>query len=123
MRLQISCVYTTSIIYTFCSYFLTLSIYSNPWIYRFFRLSKVDTGKRVGYLTLLTDSSPLRKQTFLAYFQKTRKEVLSAKNIKNKWKATGLWPKSIAKPLISPLLLENSNPAKETLKQASKTSI
>ena len=30
-------------------------------------------------------------------------------NIKAGWKATGLWPWNIAKPLLSPLLLENSN--------------
>jgi 4-hydroxybenzoate polyprenyltransferase len=74
--------------------------------------------KEVGYLTLLTDSSPLGKQNFLACYQKARREALSAKNIKNGWKATGLWPKSMAKPLMSPLLLENSNRAKETPQQA-----
>jgi 4-hydroxybenzoate polyprenyltransferase len=70
--------------------------------------------KEVGYLTLLTDSSPIGKQNFLACYQKARKEALAAKIIKNGWKATGLWPKSMAKPLMSPLLLENSNMAKKT---------
>jgi hypothetical protein len=79
--------------------------------------------KEVGYLTLLTDSSPLGKQNFLDCYQKARKEALSAKNIKNGWKATGLWPKSMAKPLMSPLLLENSNKTKETSKQASQSLI
>jgi 4-hydroxybenzoate polyprenyltransferase len=79
--------------------------------------------KEVRYLTLLTDSSLLGKQNFLACYQKAKKETLSAKNIKNGWKATGLWPKSIAKPLMSPLLLENSNMAKETPKQASQSLI
>jgi 4-hydroxybenzoate polyprenyltransferase len=79
--------------------------------------------KEVGYLTLLTDSSPLGKQNFLACYQKARKEALSAKNIKSGWKATGLWPKSIAKPLMSPLLLENSNMAKKTLSQPSQSLI
>lgn len=74
--------------------------------------------KEVGYLSLLTDSSLIGKQNFLACYQKARKEALSAKNIKSGWKATGLWPKSMANPLISPLLLENSNKAKDTLKQA-----
>ena len=77
--------------------------------------------QEVGYLTLLTDSSPIRKRNFLLCYQKARKEALSAKNIKNGWKATGLWPKSMAKPLMSPLLLENNNSAKETSKQASET--
>ena len=38
---------------------------------------------------------------------------MSTKNIKSGWKAAGLWPKYIAKPLLSPFLLENSNKAKE----------
>jgi hypothetical protein len=49
------------------------------------------------------------KQNFLSCYATARKEALSAKIIKAGWKATGLWPKSIAKPLLSPLLLENSN--------------
>ena len=46
--------------------------------------------KEVGYLTLLTDSSPIGKQNFLNCYQKARKEALSAKNIKSGWKATSL---------------------------------
>jgi 4-hydroxybenzoate polyprenyltransferase len=69
----------------------------------------------VGLLALLTDSSPIGKQNFLACYYKARNEALSAKIIKSGWKATGLWPKSIAKPLLSPLLLENSNAKKDTL--------
>jgi 4-hydroxybenzoate polyprenyltransferase len=63
----------------------------------------------------LTDSSPIGKQNFLACYYKARNEALSAKIIKAGWKATGLWPKSMAKPLLSPLLLENSNAKKDTL--------
>ncbi len=69
----------------------------------------------VGFLTLLTDSSPVGKQNFLACYYKARKEALSAQIIKAGWRATGLWPKSMAKPLLSPLLLENSNSKKDTL--------
>jgi hypothetical protein len=69
----------------------------------------------VSHLALLTDSSPIGKQNFLACYSKARKEALSAKIIKAGWKATGLWPKSMAKPLLSPLLLENSNSKKDTL--------
>jgi hypothetical protein len=68
----------------------------------------------VSNLALLTDSSPIGKQNFLACYCKARKEALSAKIIKAGWKATGLWPKSMAKPLLSPLLLENSNSKKDT---------
>ena len=69
-------------------------------------------------MTLLTDSSLIGKQNFLNCYQKARKEALSAKNIKSGWKATSLWPKSIGKPLMSPLLLENSNKAPETPKES-----
>ena len=68
----------------------------------------------VGNLSLLTDSSPVGKQNFLDCYQRARKEALSEEIIKNGWKATGLWPKNMAKPLISPLLLENSNSSKST---------
>jgi hypothetical protein len=74
----------------------------------------------VGFLALLTDSSPIGKQNFLTCYSKARKEALSAKIIKAGWQATGLWPKSMAKPLLSPLLLENSNIGKKTL-QASQS--
>ncbi len=40
---------------------------------------------------------------------KARKEIVIARNIKAGWKAGGLWPVSIAKPLMSRLLIENSN--------------
>ena len=74
----------------------------------------------VGFLALLTDSSPIGKQNFLTCYSKARKEALTAKIIKAGWKATGLWPKSMAKPLLSPLLLENSNIGKKSL-QASQS--
>lgn len=73
--------------------------------------------KEIGYLNLLTDSSPIGKQNFLICYQKARKEALSAGNIKGGWKATGLWPRCMAKPLMSPLLLENSNNTKRTSNQ------
>jgi hypothetical protein len=69
----------------------------------------------VGQLALLTDSSPIGKQNFLGCYCKARKEALTAKIIKAGWRATGLWPKSMAKPLLSPLLLENNNSKKDTL--------
>ena len=40
--------------------------------------------KELGYLMLLIDSSLIRKQNFLACYQKARKEALIAKNIKNR---------------------------------------
>ena len=67
-------------------------------------------------MSLLTDSSLIGKQDFLASYQKARKEAFSINNIKSGWKATGLWPKSMAKPLMSPLL--NSKKVKGIPKQA-----
>jgi len=69
--------------------------------------------KQLGYLNILTDSSPLGKQNFLLCYQKARKDALTISNIKSGWKASGLWPVSRAKPLMSHLLLENSNKSKE----------
>lgn len=74
--------------------------------------------KQVGFLSLLTDSSPVGKQNFLSCYQKAREQALTASNIKGGWKATGLWPVSVAKPLLSPLLLENSNKRKKDAKSA-----
>ena len=70
----------------------------------------------VSHLSLLTDSSLISKQNFLACYLKARKEALSAKIIKARWKASRLWLKSMAKPLMSPLLLKNSNTAQNTSK-------
>ncbi len=71
-------------------------------------------------MSLKTDSSLIGKQNFLDCYQRARKEALSEEIIKNGWKATGLWPKNMAKPLMSPLLLENSNSSKTTLEVTSQ---
>ncbi|KAF7889298.1 uncharacterized protein EAF01_010031 [Botrytis porri] len=60
-------------------------------------------------LSLLSDSSPIGKRNFLSCYQKARIEGLTIQNIKSGWQASGLWPKNMAKPLMSRLLLENSN--------------
>jgi hypothetical protein len=79
--------------------------------------------KQIGYLNLLTDSSPVGKQNFLLSYQKARKEALSMSNIKSGWKASGLWPVSSAKPLMSRLLLENSNQTKTKALEAQSTPV
>jgi hypothetical protein len=65
--------------------------------------------KQLSNLSLMTDSTPIGKRNFLLCYQKARKASLIALNIKAGWKATGLWPFNMAKPLMSRLLLENSN--------------
>jgi 4-hydroxybenzoate polyprenyltransferase len=61
----------------------------------------------------LTDSTPIGKCNFLQCYYKARINALTSKNIRAGWQATGLWPVNIAKPLMSRLLLENSNNSKQ----------
>jgi hypothetical protein len=63
------------------------------------------------------------KRNFFTCYQKARKEALSAKNIKSDWKAIDLWPKSMARPLMGSLLLENINKPRNTPNQASGSSV
>src|ERR1700709_1095383 len=60
-------------------------------------------------LSSLIDSTPVGKQNFLICYQIARQESITPSNIKSGWRTIGLWPVSIAKPLMSPLLIENSN--------------
>lgn len=57
----------------------------------------------------LTDSTAIGKRSFLDCYRRARLAGLTSQNIRSGWKATGLWPVTMAKPLLSPLLLENSN--------------
>jgi 4-hydroxybenzoate polyprenyltransferase len=57
----------------------------------------------------MIDSTPIGKRNFLICYLKARQESIIPSNIKAGWRTTGLWPVSMAKPLMSPLLLENSN--------------
>jgi hypothetical protein len=52
---------------------------------------------------------PIGKQHFLACYRKARISSLTIANIKAGWRALGLWPVNMSKPLINRLLLENSN--------------
>jgi len=74
---------------------------------------KTSYRKQVGILSLLTDSTPVGKRNFLRCYYKARLDALTARNIRSGWQATGLWPTNSAKPLMSRLLLENSNNSKE----------
>jgi hypothetical protein len=46
--------------------------------------------KEVGFLSLLTDSIPIRKRNFLRCYYKVRLNALTARNIKSRWQAAGL---------------------------------
>ncbi|KAM4057402.1 DDE superfamily endonuclease [Hirsutella rhossiliensis] len=63
------------------------------WLEKVFipRTQPPDPSERrllVGFLSLLTDSSPVGKQNFLSCYQKAREQALTVSNIKGGWKAT-----------------------------------
>ncbi|KAK1852830.1 transposase [Colletotrichum chrysophilum] len=69
--------------------------------------------KELGLLAEWDAGTVVGKRNFVICYGKARKAALTSKNIISGWKWTGLWPVSMARPLMSPLLLENtSTPAK-----------
>jgi hypothetical protein len=76
--------------------------------------------KQLGFLSLLTDSTPIGKRNFLHCYRKARISSLIAINIKSGWQASGLWPVRMAKPLMSRLLLENSNKSIDSISNTSR---
>ena len=80
--------------------------------------------KELQKLNSLIDSTPIGKRNFLVCYYKARQESITPSNIKAGWRTTGLWPVSVAKPLMSPLLLENSNKSTDpTLPKPQETPI
>ncbi|XP_044720144.1 DDE superfamily endonuclease domain-containing protein [Hirsutella rhossiliensis] len=69
--------------------FLTSSHVLQPLDLSVFSALKHYYRKQVGFLSLLTDSSPVGKQNFLSCYQKAREQALTVSNIKGGWKATG----------------------------------
>jgi len=65
--------------------------------------------KHLNNINTWAESTVVGKQLMLKCILRARQEALTAQNAKAGWKASGLWPVSIAKPLMSRLLLENSN--------------
>ena len=74
-----------------------------------FSILKRAYRKELQKLSSLLDSVPIGKRNFLLCYQKARQESITPSNIKAGWRTSGLWPVSVAKPLMSLLLLENSN--------------
>ncbi|KAL0940515.1 transposase [Colletotrichum truncatum] len=71
--------------------------------------------KELLYLDQWDASTVIGKRNFLLCYGKARHIAFTSKNIISGWKYTGLWPVSIAKPPMSPLLLGNpSTPARQT---------
>ena len=79
--------------------------------------------KQLGFLSLLTDSTPLGKRNFLACYQRARLSALIITNIKAGWQASGLWPVRMSKPLMNRLLLENSNQQDEQVSETSRNKL
>ena len=65
--------------------------------------------RHVGLLDGITDATPIGKRNFIKCYYKARIESITAQNIKSRWRASGLQPLNRSKPLISRLLLKNSN--------------
>ena len=69
--------------------------------------SPLKTAYRCGIddLALMTDSAPIGKRLFLCCYSKARSDAITERNIRSGWKASGLWPVNVDKPLMSRLLL------------------
>lgn len=52
-----------------------------------------------------TNAAPMLKLAFLSYYANARATAMTLKNIRAGWRALGLWPINVAKPLLSPFLL------------------
>ena len=55
----------------------------------------------IGEYVALSDSTQVGKQQFLEFYAKARETGLRKENIRSGWRATGLWPVNINKPLTS----------------------
>src|SRR5438045_4115643 len=55
----------------------------------------------VGEHTALTDTMKIGKANFLEFYAKAQEIGLQEENVRSGWKVTGLYPKSMAKPLSS----------------------
>lgn len=53
----------------------------------------------------ITDSAPINKLVFLKCYHHARTIGFTYKNILSGWRATGLWPIAMAKPLLNPLVI------------------
>jgi len=51
------------------------------------------------------ETTPIGKITFLKCYSRARDDGLTVKNIKGGWKAAGLWPINMAKPLMNPYVI------------------
>src|SRR5436305_14704477 len=64
----------------------------------------------VSEYTALTDTTKVGKANFLEFYAKAREIGLREENIRSGWKATGLYPKNVAKPLASRWVIVPTQP-------------
>ncbi|KAK6225250.1 transposase [Colletotrichum tabaci] len=76
--------------------------------------------KELGYLSHWNDSTVVGKRNFLGCYYKAALAGMTIKNIRSGWKWTGLWPVSMAKPLMSSLLLPTTPKPSASSDQVSK---
>jgi 4-hydroxybenzoate polyprenyltransferase len=65
----------------------------------------------VGEHTALTDTTKVGKANFLKFYAKAREIGLQKENVQSGWKATGLYPKNVAKSLNSRWVVVAKRPA------------
>jgi 4-hydroxybenzoate polyprenyltransferase len=65
----------------------------------------------LGEHSALTDTTKVGKANFLEFYAKAREIGLREENIRSGWKATGLYPKNMAKPLNSRWVVVRKRPA------------
>ncbi|KAF6811239.1 transposase [Colletotrichum musicola] len=76
---------------------------------------KTAYGKQLGYHSHWDCSTVIGKRYFIICYSKARQAALTKQNIISGWKYTGLWPKNMSRPLLNPLLRENTTtPAKQS---------
>jgi hypothetical protein len=79
--------------------------------------------KELGYLDQWVDSTVVGKRNFLTCYKKAQQAAFTSQNIQSGWRATGMWPVSLTRPLSSPLLLENSTNALITVNPISDRAV
>ena len=67
------------------------------------------TASSPSKLNSWSESTVMGKQLMLKFIGMARREAVRAHNIKAGWRASGWKPVSMAKPLVSRLVMENSN--------------
>ena len=67
----------------------------------YFSSLKTVYRRLLGEHTALTDTTKVGKANFLEFYARARETGFREENIRSGWKATGLYPKNVAKPLSS----------------------